>query len=197
MILGLTGAFGGGKSTVLEFFRNKGWMIFDADRACHELYDSKNETLIETVTVLFGAQAIAADRSIDRKVIAQEAFAHPEKMKALTAVLYPLLQQEMTGRISEYRKNSVNAVFELPLLYEADYEKLFDTVLAIWTDPELRRERLKKRNFDAGEMARRDARQLPPEVKLEKAGFAVVNNGSPEMLHAQLERLLQVWKKKY
>ena len=39
-------------------------------------------------------------------------------------------------------------------------------------------------------MLKRDARQLAPELKLEYADFAVVNNGTTEMLYAQLDELI-------
>ena len=52
MILGLTGAFGGGKSTVLHYFEEKGWYTFDADAACHKLYDAAIPELIDKVKEL-------------------------------------------------------------------------------------------------------------------------------------------------
>ena len=38
MILGVTGAFGCGKSAVLAAFAAHGWRTADADHLCHELY---------------------------------------------------------------------------------------------------------------------------------------------------------------
>ena len=58
MILGLTGAFGGGKSTVLHYFEEKGWYTFDADAACHKLYDAAIPELIDKVKELFGNSAV-------------------------------------------------------------------------------------------------------------------------------------------
>lgn len=191
MILGLTGAFGGGKSTVLSYFKSKNWHTFDADSACHALYDSGDPELIEKVRELFGETAVSGDGKIDRKVIAASAFAHPEKLKALTATLYPLLEKRMQSEIDQCRKQGVSGIFELPLLYESGYERFFDAVLAIWCDPELRSQRLGNRNYSPEEMKKRDARQLSPALKLEYADYAVVNNGSAESLNRQIDLLIR------
>ncbi len=196
MILGLTGAFGGGKSTVLHYFEEKGWYTFDADAACHKLYDAAIPELIDKVKELFGNSAVRPDNTIDRGVIAQAAFAHPEKMKLLTGTLYPLLTKNMIDTIARCRSGKRHGIFELPLLYEGGFENHFDAVLALWTDPELRKLRLRNRNYSADDMAKRDARQLPPEEKLERADFAVINNGSPEMLFEQLDKLIELLKNK-
>lgn len=190
MILGLTGAFGGGKSTVLSYFKSKNWHTFDADSTCHALYDSGDPELIEKVRELFGAPAVSSDGRIDRKEIAASAFAHPEKLKALTAALYPLLEKQMQSEIDHCRDQGISGIFELPLLYESGYERFFDAVLAIWCDPELRSRRLGNRNYSPEEMKKRDARQLSPVLKLECADYAVVNNGSAESLHRQIDLLI-------
>ena len=189
MILGLTGAFGGGKSTVLSYFSQHNWHIFDADAACHALYESGNPVLTAQVKALFGEGAVDPANRIDRKVSAESAFKAPEKLQQLTRTLYPLLNEEMDRQIVRCRNSNTNGVFELPLLFEANYQDRFDAVLAIWCDPELRCQRLKKRNFTRDDMLKRDARQLAPELKLEYADFAVVNNGSQEMLFRQLDAL--------
>ena len=191
MILGLTGAFGGGKSTVLEYFKQHSWHTFDADRACHELYDSGAPELLEKIRELFGIEAITAEKKIDRTVIARSAFSNPEKMKSLTAVLYPLLEKQMQSEIDLCRRENIHGVFEVPLLFESQYERFFDAVLTLWTDPELRKIRLRNRNYTPEEMKKRDAKQLDPALKLEYADFAVINNGSLEMLHAQLDELIK------
>ena len=105
-------------------------------------------------------------------------------------------KKELEAKINECRQQNISGVFEIPLLYEANYQNLFDAVLAIWTDPEVRCQRLKQRSFSREDMIQRDAKQLSPEIKLENADFAVVNNGSEAMLYAQLDELLSAWNKR-
>ena len=194
MILGLTGAFGGGKSTVLKYFAEKKWFVFDADAACHAIYEKADAALLTDISNIFGPAAITADGGIDRKEIARQGFTDRTLLDKLTALIYPRLTSAMREAISGCRQKQIHAIFELPLLYEGGFENEFDAILAVWTSPEIRCERLKQRNFTAEDMARRDAGQLDPALKLEKADFAVINNGSTELLRSQLDALVQKWQ---
>ena len=196
MILGLTGAFGGGKSTVLSYFAQRNWHTFDADSACHKIYASGERELLENLKNIFGLQAVRADGSIDRRQIAAQLFASPEKKQALSDMLYPRLNAMMNSEIDHCRKNNINGVFELPLLYEAGFENSFDAIMAIWSDPAVRAERLAGRNFSADDMKERDRNQLDPFEKLERADFAVINNGSKAALYAQLDKFADTVEKK-
>jgi len=196
MILGLTGAFGGGKSTVLRYFSTKNWFIFDADAICHSFYRECPRDFVDGLRTIFGNGIFDKDGKPDKKNIAEVCFSDTEKLNRLTALIYPLLQKKMDESIEFCKKNSVDGVFELPLLYEGGYEKKFDAVLAIWTSPEIRVERLKKRGFTAEDMQKRDAKQMALELKLEKADFALVNDGTPEALYCQLDELLNGFTKK-
>lgn len=190
MILGLTGAFGGGKSTVLQFFAEKNWFIFDADAECHKIYSFVSGDMKRFLLDNFGADSVAADSSVNRKIIAGAGFNDPGLMKKWTDMLYPELTARMVAAIEKCRQNSQNAIFELPLLFEAGFAAYFDRILAIWSDPEIRIDRLKQRGFDRAEVMQRDSRQLDPALKLERADYGVINNGSRELLIAQLNSLL-------
>ena len=191
MILGLTGAFGGGKSTVLRYFSTRNWFIFDADAVCHSFYVECPHDFLDGLLAIFGNGIFNEKGKPDKKAVAAICFSDSEKLNQLTSLIYPLLQKKLDESIEYCRKNSISGVFELPLLYEGGFEKLFDAVLTIWTSPEIRVERLKKRGFTAEDMKKRDAKQLPLEVKLEKADFALINDGTEEALCCQLDELLK------
>ena len=83
----------------------------------------------------------------------------------------------------------INGAFEIPLLYEAGFEKYFDAVLAVWVPQQLSRKRLYGRNFSDEEITRRTQMQLDADIKLEKADFAVINTGNPDDMTSQLDKL--------
>lgn len=190
MILGITGAFGCGKSTVLRFFENRNWFVFDADKVCHSFYTEKNPLIMETVKNNFGEAVFDTNGDINRKKLGEAVFNQPEKMAVLTGTMYPLLTEKLRADIEKCKAAKINGAFEIPLLFEKDFQLEFDKILSIWTDDTLRYERLKGRNFDLQEIKRRDKVQMPPQDKLEKADFAVINNGSTDKLLCQLEFLL-------
>lgn len=197
MILGVTGGFGCGKSSVLQFFRSRNWFVLDADAVCRKFYDDRNPTLLKCIRDHFGEEMFLPDGSVNRQKLAELLFNDSEKMKIITGVIYPLLQKEIKEAINWCRQQKRNAAFELPLLYECGYEKQFDAVLAIWCDPQLRKKRLAGRGFSPDEMARRDKMQLPPEEKLQRADFGVINNGSLKNLQDQLTSLIGTIEKDY
>lgn len=187
MILGITGGFGCGKSSVLRFFESRSWFILDADAVCRSFYDERHPQLISCIKKNFGDDFFDIDGSIDRRKLGQILFDSPGKMSLITGVIYPLLTDNIQKKIANCRKEKINGAFELPLLYEAGFENCFDKILAVWCPSELRKKRLLGRKFSPEEVDRRDRMQLPQDEKLERADYGVINSGSFEELISQLE----------
>ena len=187
MILGVTGSFGCGKSSALAFFRDRNWRCFDADSVCKELYETDGELRREVIGRWKCGDAAG---KVVFSQLSRAVFDDPAELEALCAMVYPRLGRRLDGFIAAARDAGADCACELPLLYEGNFEGKFDAVLVIWAPEKLRRERLTKfRGFDEAEFARREARQLPADAKLERADFAVVNSGSREELERQLARL--------
>ena len=101
MIIGITGGFGCGKSTVLALFQQYGAAVFSADRLCHEIYEEKNKDFFAALVQYFGEEAINPDGSANRKFIASKVFANQKDMDFLTGLFQkPLLQQQIPGENS-------------------------------------------------------------------------------------------------
>lgn len=200
MILGITGSFGAGKSTVREEFSLLGWHFFDADKVCHDIYASPAGEFFSRITACWGNDIVSPDGSIDRRKLAEKVFGKPDELKILTDILYPELDRRMDSEIAMCRSQGINGAFEIPLLFEKDYTARFDAVLAVWSAAEIRHQRLKTlRNFSDEEIAKRESQQLPSDEKLERADFALVNNGSRELLRKQIVVLtdkINNWNKK-
>ena len=192
MILGITGAFGCGKSTVSRFFAARSWRIFDADRACKSLYAGGDGVVLDAVRELFGDGVFTSDGRVDTAALGRIAFHSPEKMTALTGVLYPRLTAILETEIAECRRERRCGAFEIPLLYETGFTGHFDAVLAVWAPEELRRKRLYGRSFTDDEIDRRDRMQWSADAKLERADYAVINTGEPDDLDRQLRELAAV-----
>lgn len=189
MILGITGGFGCGKSSVLRFFESRSWFTMDADAVCRGFYDCRHPELMACIRDNFGENMFCADGFVNRGELGKVLFSHPKKMEIITAVIYPLLTEKIHSAIEDCRKKKINGAFELPLLYEAGFENCFDRILAIWCPGDLRKKRLLGRNFPPEEVDRRDRMQISPDEKLERADFGAINSGTPAELTAQLEMI--------
>lgn len=193
MIAGLTGSFGSGKSTVLQYFSRKNWRLFDADKFCHDLYFDP-EIAAKTLA-LFG-DGVMQNGVISRREIAGRVFGDPEALRQLNDLIIPAFEKGLKQFVFDCRANADNAVAEIPLLYEGGYEELFDAVLCVWAPPGVRQKRLEScRNFSAEEFSAREQHQMAADKKLERADFAVINSGKAEDLYRQLDELLSFWQR--
>ena len=192
MILGITGAIGCGKSTACGHFVERGWRLFDADRSCHALYDRIDAPLGEDVCREWGRECFASDGRIDRRILAAKVFGSEKELKKLTTMIYPALFAEMEKGIEQARREKVNMLCEVPLLFECDSRKFFDRTAVIWCTRELRHERLRLyRNFTEEEIIARESRQWAADKKLEAADTAFINNGGPEFLYRQIDDFIK------
>ena len=188
MILGLTGAIGCGKSTACACFQRRGWLLFDADRACHELYGAPDSPFARALRREWGDGCFDEKGIIDRKALAARVFGSEKELEKLTSMLYPALFERMGNEIAAARREKKDMLCEVPLLFECGCEKYFDLTASVWSTGALRHERLRKfRNFTSEEIARREAKQWSAERKLEAADIAFINNGGPDFLCRQID----------
>jgi dephospho-CoA kinase len=79
-------------------------------------------------------------------------------------------------------------VVEVPLLFEAGLDKLYDATIAVVAAESVRRLRADARGHAL--IDERVARQLPQEEKARRATFAVANDGSEDDLQRELSAVL-------
>jgi dephospho-CoA kinase len=88
------------------------------------------------------------------------------------------VHEEIRGMVQATRKEGTApaVVLDVVLLLESSMEKMCDVLVFVEASPEARAERVKKdRDWDAGEIERREKFQKPINKKLEMADY-VVNN---------------------
>ena len=184
MVFGVTGAIGSGKSSLMKLFSQAGFFCFDADAVCKELLTT--QVVTDKCVEKWGVKILDDKGQLSRPAIADIVFTDSTQLDYLTSILYPELEKRLLFSIEECKKNNINGAFELPLLYECGFEKYFDKIVCIYTSKSIRHKRLEqKRNISNNEAARREAKQLSAEIKLEKADYAIINNGTEEELLRQ------------
>ena len=86
--LGITGRSGCGKSTVTAVFAAHGVPLVDADRISREIL-LPGSPLLPVLAQRFGADILYADGSLNRRLLADRAFAAPEGKAALDSLVLP------------------------------------------------------------------------------------------------------------
>ena len=86
--LGITGRSGCGKSTVTSIFAAHGVPLADADQMSREIL-LPGSPLLPRLAERFGDDILRADGTLDRRLLADRAFATPEGKRALDALTHP------------------------------------------------------------------------------------------------------------
>jgi dephospho-CoA kinase len=186
--VGLTGGLGSGKSTALAALEALGAAVISSDAVVHDLYGERE--LRDAVVARFGPE-VAPDGEVDRRTLAERAFASPRDRAWLEGLLWPMVGSRVAAWLGEVRARRPApraAVVEVPLLFEAGLDAAYDATIAVVADEAVRRRRAAGRGHAL--VDERAARQLSQEEKARRATFVVRNDGSEEDLERELSAVL-------
>lgn len=193
--VGLTGGMGVGKSTALAALERLGARTISSDAVVHELW-AGSEQLHQAVVERWGAE-VAPDGKVDRAAVAERAFADADERAWLEQLLWPLVGARVAAWLSEAREQPQAgqrapraAVVEVPLLFEAGLEGIYDATIAVVSEEQLRRDRAAARGHAL--VDERTARQLSQREKAERATYVVRNDGSEDELERELSAVLDM-----
>jgi dephospho-CoA kinase len=181
-VIGLTGNFGTGKTTVSQILAELGAVIIDADKLGHELLQPDAETYGEIVTA-FGKSILKPNGEIDRNKLGKLVFADTAALNRLNRILHPRIYEIAKRKIEEYRQaRSRIVVLEAALLIEADWTSLVDLVDQVWvtTAPEatIVRRLKSQRGLEQEQILARLQAQMPAGEKAKRADV-VINTDCP------------------
>lgn len=188
-LIGLTGGMGAGKSTALKALERLGAAVQSTDAVVHELYEG--DRLRDAVLARWGQQVVGADGKVDRAAVARRAFADEEGRAWLESTIWPMVGERMAVWLEQTRalRPAPRAtVVEVPLLFEAGMEGMYDATIAVVASEQLREQRAASRGHALTE--ERAARQLTQDEKARRATYVIQNDGSEEELERELSGVL-------
>ncbi|MCA9137988.1 MAG: dephospho-CoA kinase [Planctomycetales bacterium] len=191
IILGMVGTPAGGKSTAAEFLAGLGAEWINADliaRSCLNLPE-----VIDILAGRFGSAILGNDGSVDRKTVADLVFGDDSvsrgNLQFLESQVLPRTRTEMHRRIVEAaHQDRVVALLDAPLLFESGWDRGCDAIWCVDASRENRLARCKKRGWDAGELDRREAKQIAIETKSRLSNVVMRNDSTLDALHENLRR---------
>jgi dephospho-CoA kinase len=187
-LVGLTGGLGAGKSEALRALGELGAATLSTDAVVHELL--AGDELRDLVVARLG-DGVAPDGALDRSLIAERVFGDEDARNWLEGELWPRVGRRMAEwkqEVDALDPAPRAAVVEVPLLFESGMEAVFDAIIAVVADEDVRAERAGARGHAS--VAERTGRQLSQEEKAQRADFEVRNDGSLEELRETLSRVL-------
>jgi dephospho-CoA kinase len=183
--VGLTGGIGAGKSEALAAFERLGAATLSTDRVTHELLG--DDEVRAALTEHWG-ERVAPNGTVDRNRVGEIVFDDPEELAWLESVLHP----RVGVHVFQWRENLDPgigvAVVEVPLLFEAAMEDVFDATVAVVASDPIREDRLRERG-QAGLEGRED-RQLDQAEKERRADHVIRNEGSIEELESEVKAVM-------
>lgn len=174
--IGVTGGIGAGKSMVCKIFQALGVPVYDADSRARELMIS-DATLVGQIKAQFGPEAYAQGGELNRGYLAEQTFGNPEKLALLNSLVHPRVGLDFAHWVRE-QATFPYVVKEAALIFESGSYKELDAVVAVAAPEELRIRRTLMRDEHRSRTQIKDiiARQLPEEVRLQKAAYKLIND---------------------
>jgi len=168
--LGLTGSIGMGKSTTAAMFRAAGIRVYDADASVHALYRGAAAPLVEAAF-----PGTLCDGIVDRTILAARVLADPEALKALEAIVHPLVRAARQKFVEDAAAaGAALVVLDIPLLFETGGEREVDAVALVTASESVQKSRVAQRpGMTDARLQAILAKQMPDAEKRRRAHFII------------------------
>jgi dephospho-CoA kinase len=198
LVLGIVGGIGAGKSTVAAEFESCGQnrcRVIAGDPIGHDALEFPE--IKARIKDVWGNRGILReDGTIDRKKLGAIVFPSPVERSRLEHLVHPYIGRRIREAIDEARRDpDVNfVILDAAIMLEAGWDEVCDKIVYVDAPRSLRLQRVQaKRGWSEEDLANREAVQMPPDKKRERADAIVDNSGSPDLVRDQVLHLVRVW----
>ncbi len=186
--IAVTGPPASGKSTLLSSLASLGVPVFSADKVVREL-SAPCQKGYHTLCRRFGQRFLTPSGELDRRLILETMLTDENFKKTLEEIFHPLVREKLAAWFDKHQDKPFLAA-EIPLLYQAGWEKLFDLVIWLECPEKTLLKRLKDRLGDET-LARKLLSCYQRELPAEKRALIWPGDLPPEKLRGALIKLLQ------
>lgn len=174
LIAGLTGPIASGKSTVEKFIQDQGIPVLDADKVVYQLYQ-KGSSIVKSLEDLCGQSITDKHENVDRATLSELVRKDGNLLKQIEEIVHPAVRRSIYHWLhAEYEKNSTLVVLSIPLMFDAGFHELCDTVICCIADDEIRKQRFMERpNTTTSKWELIKSKQLSSQEYAEKSDFII------------------------
>lgn len=185
-VIGLTGGIATGKSTVSKILQDQGIPLIDADKLVKKVYNSK-----ESLEFIKGINtSLISNNQINFMELRKVFFEDMTNKEKIENFILPKLKQLFEKDLSTL--NSSFVIYDAPILYERELEKILDFVAVVYCPNKLQFERLIKRDNIDKDLAQKILNsQIDIEIKKNKADFVINNYGDLEVLKENIKLFIK------
>lgn len=181
-VLGLTGSSGSGKSTVSHIFKELSAKIISADDIYHSLLENSSDMKLE-ICQNFDL------KEIDRKKLGEIVFSNKDKLLKLNEITHKyvgkIFEKELYSTI-----DSELIILDVPLLFEANYQKYCDEIIGVISDFNTKIQRLCMRDGISFEYAQNRLKNQKDDLFfLKNCNIIIENNDNLDSLYLKCQQI--------
>ncbi|MBI2463422.1 dephospho-CoA kinase [Candidatus Peregrinibacteria bacterium] len=181
MIVGITGKFGVGKSTISEMLRKKGAFIIDADKVVERIYEPDCQGT-KKIQNFFGRQFLLKNGRVNKNKLKKLVFNNEKKLQILNNIIHPIVFHEIRKEID--RKKAPFIIIEAMDFSEKYLRKLIDKLIVVTSPIRLIQQRKK---ISEEEIKKIHSFQKTPE----KYDFFIENKGTKKKLEKKVNEFIK------
>jgi dephospho-CoA kinase len=198
-VIGLTGNFGTGKTTVSKILSNLGATVVNTDAIGHNVLENDPDVFKQLVSA-FGEGILDNTGKIDRRKLGEKAFSSRQGTELLNDIMHALLKQKILDSIQKCREDGVDImVLESALLPRDEWSPVINEFWVTTLAQDVIVKRMKKqRNYSENEVLDRIKRQISPEDMVKQADIIIDTgctidelNGKVTLLWEELKQRIQ------
>ncbi len=193
ILVGLTGAPASGKSTVCRLFERNGERVLNADRMVRGLMRPGTAER-RRIVGQFGRGILRRSGTIDRRRLRALVLARRGGLRALESILHPGVRRMILSEARALRHRRGLLVIEVPLLYEAGFDKEVDFTITVSCKESRQSLYARRKGWNREALKAFSERQWPQRKKEEKSDFVIRNNGTIRDLKEKVNQISQKLK---
>lgn len=185
-MIGLTGNYGMGKSTVLKMFQEMGAVTIDTDDIVHRLLEE--EDTLNKIRQVLGDRVFDSRGRLLKDSVSDIIFKNSSLRHEIEDIIHPLVFKALEG-ITQGMEGVV--IVEAPLIFERGYEARFKNVITVYTDEETALRRLEASGIKREDALKRLSCQMPIAEKIKKSDYVIDGSLSLDKTRAQAEGIYE------
>ncbi len=187
----ITGSIGSGKSLFCKYLEKCKYNVISADDTAKEILSS-NEIVKKKIIREFGEESYLKGE-LNKIFLAEKVFSNPENVEKINSIVHPETIKKIGNMMDKILLKEKIVFVEAALIYEANMEELFDYVVLITANEQIRKERkIKNSNFTEEEFIKRNLNQIKDVEKKKRADFVFENNEGINELKQKADFLLNI-----
>jgi len=185
LIVGLTGLYSSGKSTVAEIFEKHQYEVIEVDKLGHQALIDNQKMIIES----FGEKIKDENNLIDRKKLGAIVFQDKNEMKKLENIVHPYMVQRVKDLVGKSQSDKI--VISAAILIEMELHTICDKVVMVIASEEKLIEWGNRRDgISPKQVKQRLKNQLPLKKRKAYADELIDNEGNLQSLCDQVNQLI-------